>query len=249
MSDPIVRPAGRASHKDSELLARNEVLRNVFASGQVPDGTDNPIPETTGIQLAYAEALYRLVRQRRPSTILEVGMACGASTLVMLTALVEGGQGGRLISVDPYQATTWQSIGVLQVRRCGLDGFHTVIQEPDYLALPDLLRYGTRLDFVYIDGWHTFDYTLLDCCYADRMLEPGGVVGFNDCKYRAVRRVISFRLSHRDDRELDVGIAPDFLHSARLWKTLRRLTGWTVIDRYFEKRCDWEPDWSFYARF
>jgi len=44
----------------------------------------------------------------------------------------------------------------------------------DFKVLPRLLESGKKIDFAYIDGWHTFDYTLLDWCYIDRQDAPPG---------------------------------------------------------------------------
>ena len=35
-------------------------------------------------------------------------------------------------------------------------------------------------DFIFIDGWHTFDYTLVDMFYADRLLRIGGYLLIDD---------------------------------------------------------------------
>ena len=61
------------------------------------------------------------------------------------------------------------------------------------------------MQLVYIDGWHTFDYALLDFFYADKLLDTGGLVGFNDCHYPSIERVLRFVVRHRHYREVDVG--------------------------------------------
>jgi predicted O-methyltransferase YrrM len=234
---------------ESNLLARSEIMREIIQSGCVTDDTGRVHVEATGIQLSYAEALYEVVCTRRPRLVVEIGMANGISSLAILTALRDSGGEGRLLSVDPYQWTTWKGMGLTHVQRAGFEHMHTLIEAPDYLALPELLRAQTQVDMAYVDGWHTFDYTLLDWWYLDKMLVPGGVIGLNDCGYRAVHRVISFFCTHRKYRELDFGLTPDYLRSRLLWTAVRRISGWTLTDRYFEKIASWEPAWNFYSRF
>ena len=183
-------------------------------------------------------------------------MAFGFSTLAILTALEELGSEGGLISIDPYQARDWHNCGIAAVRRAGLEALHQHIARPDYLALPELLEAGTRLEFAYIDGYHTFDYVLLDFWYIDRLLEVGGVVGFNDCFMKAIHRGINFMLTHRRYRELSVGLPGDCVDYSRargLIRRLRRIPAQLYYrrysDRYFEKREAWEPAWDFYAEF
>src|SRR5207344_2539052 len=89
-----------------------------------------------------------------------------------------------------------------ELSRLGFSDHYRVIEKYDHLALPDLVRSGERFDIAYIDGWHTFDYTLLDLFYVDKMLEIGGVVGVNDCGFAAVDAAVRVFLAHRDYVEL-----------------------------------------------
>ena len=153
----------------------------------------------------------------------------------------------------------------------GLAEGHRLIEDFDYLALPDLLRAGERFDIAYIDGWHTFDYTLLDLFYIDRMLDAGGVVGINDCGFAAVDAAVRFLVTHRDYVELPlnrprsqvtmrgngrvlprgigrvVSVIPDEWGSFLAWVMKGRIV--RSEDRYFEKRSASEPEWDFYKYF
>ncbi len=226
----------------------SETLTAIFATGEVltPDG--QPVPLRSGISVVNANALYGAVRARRPQLVVEIGMAHGISSLAIATALHENGDGGRLISIDPFQHARYQGVGVANLSRAGLSGCHTLLEQPDYLALPGLLAEGAQVDLGYIDGYHTFDYTLLDFFYLDRLLPVGGVVGFNDVLWRAVRKVIGFVKTHRKYQELKLA-APDY-HSHRPFvTTLRRLTRLSKSDRYFEKLAAWEPRYDYFRPF
>ena len=149
----------------SDLYDRTPVLRELLVDKTVvtPDGERRP--SHSSIHERYAKALYLTILKEKPDVVLEVGMAQGASTLAILTALEQLGRGGRLVSVDPNQSAGFESQGIYNVERAGLQDRHELIEEPDYTALPRLLQDGLKLDFAYIDGWHTFDYTLLDFWY------------------------------------------------------------------------------------
>jgi len=139
------------------------------------------------------------------------------------------------------------------VARAGLQMFHQLIEEPDFVALPKLLGSGQTLDFGYIDGWHTFDYTMLDFYYIDKMLKTKGIVGFNDCGYPAVHKALNFVLSHRHYTELEVGLRPVYSRKAEVLRLLRGrwLRRHRVLhqDRYFSKVEHWEPAFDFHAEF
>ena len=212
------------------------------------DGTMRPLAEA--IPPAEAEALYKVTRDLEAKTALEVGMATGTSALAIGTALNELGGDRQLISIDPGQSSNWDNIGVTAVRKAGLNHLHRLIEDFDYLVLPELLRQDTRIDFAYIDGWHTFDYVLLDFFYVDKLLRTGGIVGFNDCGWPATHRVLRFLTGHRHYVEIDVGL--ERRYESRfpvVGSLLKRATGRSDADRYFRKVDDWEPETTVYERF
>jgi hypothetical protein len=43
---------------------------------------------------------------------------------------------------------------------------------------------------VFIDGWHTFDHTLIDCFYATKLLKVGGFLLIDDANLLAVSKVV-----------------------------------------------------------
>lgn len=226
----------------------NPVLAEMYRTGKTRAADGREVSLNAQVSPEYTRALYRAVLDRRPDVALEIGMAHGASTLAILTALRNAGC-GRLVSVDPCQHTLFEGAGVESVRRAGLADRHRLMDTYDYLALPRLLEEGCKIDFAYIDGWHTFDYALLDFFYIDKMLRPGGVVGFNDCGYRAVARVLRFVTSHRRYRPYDAGLKRNFRARNPLLSLARRVLNFSQEDRYFQKVEDWEPPWHFYARF
>lgn len=241
----------------SELLSRCAVLKETLQSGLVQTLDGSRIPIDSNICLAYAEALFETVLRMRPRVVLEVGMAFGVASLAILSALRENGENGKLISVDPHQLSGgWKGGGVVAVARAGFKENHELIADYDYNVLPRLLASGFKLDFAYIDGWHTFDYVLLDWWYLDKMLPVGGVVGFNDCGWPAIDKAIRFVLTHRKYQEVDVGLPIEFAKQGRKRELLRLVTlgkkkDWycRAEDRYFKKLQNWEPNWDFFAAF
>ena len=238
------------------LLDKSPVLREMVESHSAQDPAGVRHEVHSGIHVRCAEALYQAVLQRRPHLTVEVGMAFGWSTLAILTALEEIGADGRLVSIDPYQKASWHNCGIAAVERAGLAPRHRLIERPDYLALPGMLQDKAEVDFGYIDGNHTFDYVLLDFWYFDRLLRVGGVVGFNDCDWPAVHKVLKFVLTHRRYTEVDVGLTARYVDYSRRRELVRRLRGVpssryyrNASDRYFAKEEAWEPRWDFFAEF
>jgi len=237
----------------SDLYDRTPVLRELLVdkTAITPGGECGPAHST--VLEKYVEALHRTILKEKPDVVLEVGMAQGASTLAILTALEQLGGDGRLLSIDPNQSTVFESQGLHNVKRAGLQDRHELIEEPDYTALPRMLQDGLKLDFAYIDGWHTFDYTLLDFWYTDRMLRVNGVVALNDCGWRAVSKAIGFVMTHRKYGEMDVGLRRSIVPGRELIRFLKLQFGAQFRrmnqDRYFRKQEDWEPSFHFFRDF
>lgn len=225
------------------------VLQEIYTTGKVRDAEGAVSELKDEISAAFAEALYRTVLARRPAVVLEIGMACGLSSLAIVRGLHDAGGNGKLISIDPGQTSQYKRVGRTNIERAGYGDRHELIEALDYLALPMLLQRNQRIDFAYIDGWHTFDYALLDFFYCDKLLNVGGVVAFNDCGYRSVHKVLKFVRTHRHYKDLNVGLPRSYKGRNLLISTARRLMGLSTEDRYFQKLEDWEPNWNFYAPF
>jgi predicted O-methyltransferase YrrM len=161
----------------SNLLEQCPALREMLETRTALSANGKQIPIMSNLSAELAEALYQTVLKVRPAAAIEVGMAFGVSSLAILTALRDIGQSGKLITIDPHQSTDWANCGRCAVDRAGLSGWHELIEGFDYTVLPRLLESGCKIDFAYIDGWHTFDYALLDWWYVDKILRVDGVVG------------------------------------------------------------------------
>jgi predicted O-methyltransferase YrrM len=161
------------------------IVQDVFPESRTSD--DAFIRD--GMSPVELSKLGALIRQERPARILEIGMANGTSSVVIADAMGTG----HLTSIDPHQTMPkprgYESAGVRAVARLTTE--HRIIEEFDYLALPHLIDEGATFDFILIDGFHSFDLTLLDLFYADKLLKVGGSLACHDSSsppvYKALR--------------------------------------------------------------
>jgi hypothetical protein len=214
------------------------VLREIYTTGgfHAPNGEYVDLSIAAGIGWGLAEALYGVVLERRPKRALEIGMASGISSLSILSALAEAGPEGTLVSIDPFQSTRHRTAGVNHVAKAGFASRHRLMEEPDYVALPRLLDESATFDFVYVDGNHRVESVVLDAFYADLLLVPRGVVAFNDCGWRTVHTALKHVPVRARYDEIDVGLKPDYRAKNPLFSLVRRLTGRSHSDRYFQKK-------------
>jgi predicted O-methyltransferase YrrM len=184
----------------------NPVLAEMLAAGAVvaPDGST--VPLDYNISPDEGAAIQRLIREIKPRVTLEVGCAFGVSTLFICEALAEVG-GERHIVIDPFQEQGWNGLGLFSARRAGFGDLIEFHDEPSYLALPSLVNAQRRVDFALIDGWHTFDYVMVDFFYVDLLLTVGGIAVLDDTRfYPAIRKVARYIATHRRYAPIDNGV-------------------------------------------
>jgi predicted O-methyltransferase YrrM len=222
------------------------LIRPALVSGRIQDDQGNELPFHSAIDEQCARVLHETVKRHKPKLALEIGMACGSSTVAILSALEPD---ASLISIDPFQHEQWKGVGVLNVQRSGYTSQHRLIEDRDYYALPGLLKDAQRVDFAYIDGWHTFEHILIDAFFTDKMLATGGVVGFNDCNLPSTHKALRWLTTHRHYKELNTGQKPDYRGRNILYTAARFLLRRPANDRYFQKIDAWEPSASYYKWF
>jgi predicted O-methyltransferase YrrM len=181
----------------------NPVLESILSSAQVRDGgtvltLNHPdFPDLPShVDPVEGAFLQELVASVRPETSLEIGMAYGVSTLFICEALERAGSGARHIVSDPFQLSLWRGIGLQNLERAGYGGMIEFHERRSEFLLPELAERGTRLDFAFVDGWHTFDQVMVEFYYLNRMLRVGGVIAFDDADRRTVNRVIRYALNY-----------------------------------------------------
>ena len=140
---------------DPEQLPPNEILRDIFATGEVTlaDGSRRKVTSVSSPDECIA--MYTHLLASPPEVVVEIGMAYGASALTILTAMEQSGT-GRLISIDPYfQFDSARKATLRAIEVSGLSHRHTHMHIASELGLPQLVADGTTADFIYIDGNQT----------------------------------------------------------------------------------------------
>jgi predicted O-methyltransferase YrrM len=189
----------RPDKQNETPSSMNSVLSEILETGATKTANGSTTVEVhSSISSTEGQFLQKLVRQLDPNVSLEVGLAHGISALFICDAL-NPSKRTQHIAIDPNQhggpwGDSWDGIGIANLRRAGYGDIVRLIEAPSYRALAELEGSGQRVDFAFIDGWHTFDFTLVDFFFIDRMLNVGGVVAFDDANtsWPAVRKVCRF---------------------------------------------------------
>ena len=120
-----------------------------------------------------------LLVAERATTVVEIGLAYGASALAIGEALMSA-VAPRHVIIDPFQTRDFHGAGRGVLQRAGLDGTSQVIEEPSSVALPGLVAEGLTADAAFVDGSHRFHEVFLDLYYLRMLVRPGGLVVLDD---------------------------------------------------------------------
>lgn len=184
----------------------NPILASIFKTKTVIDKEGNTRTTDDMISEEEGEVLYRMIKKSNASKTLEVGLAHGVSALIFCQAHSEVNSIENMhYAVDPNQLTFYNEAACVAIENAGYKNIFKLLNGPSHLKIPELIEKKLQLDCVFIDGWHTFDYTLVDFFLTDKLLKPGGYMAFHDTYGRAKQKVINFILTHRKyeiDKEL-----------------------------------------------
>lgn len=165
----------------NDLIAQKIIQEDGFYAS---DGNWQKL--TSNIDYEEMLFLYEIIKEHKPKKSLEIGCAEGVSSLTICESLPAD---AVHTIIDPFQSSDWKNHGVNNLKRAGFDNFN-LIEERSEFVLPDLTRKGEKFDFVFVDGWHTFDHVLVEFFYINRILNTGGVVVFDDTSLTGLNRLM-----------------------------------------------------------
>ena len=235
-----------------DILNRLIVDRETFDE----NGTRRQVTGT--ISLPEATFIRQLIIDNEFRTCLETGVAYGASTVAICSALLVLKQTSdpvRHYGVDPWQRDAFGGAAIAALRECGLEDVFELCGAPSHLALPRLIDRGITVDFAFVDGMHTFDYTLIDLFFCDKLLRPGGIICIHDLTLPSKKSAIRYLTRYRRyvrlrairkplSKRAGAALKEAFKFAPRSsWNYLTTAEPMLVL----KKVAHFEPAWDFYA--
>jgi predicted O-methyltransferase YrrM len=174
----------------------NSIIEEIYRTGVVQDKLGDEYKLQSSVGKDEGEFILQLIRSDpNIRKTLEIGCAYGLSSLYICSALSERNSAKHII-VDPKQHKDWHGIGIANLQKADF-GFFELIEKPSEFVLPDIAQNESgTFDLVFIDGWHTFDHTLLDLFYANRLIKVGGYIVVDDCNWSSVAKAVSYILKY-----------------------------------------------------
>ena len=241
--------------KDPQLI-----LERLIRDRESYDARGNRLEVTGTISLPEAQCIRALIIDNDFRTCVETGVAYGASTVAICSALAaveDKGADVKHYGVDPCQFEIYGGAAMAALRECGLERCFELCEGPGHLMLPKLIERGVTIDFAFIDGMHTFDYTMIDLFFCDKLLRVGGILCVHDMNMPSKKKAVSYLMKYRKyDRVKSlrrpfrerVGSAFKEALNFAPGQSLSYLTTAEPM-LVLRKAAFFEPGWDFYTRF
>ena len=171
-----------------------ELLDEIFRKNIVCDAVGNEYKLESNVDMKEGQFLIKLIQEYKPKNTIEIGCAYGISSLFICSALEKLKNPHHTI-IDAWQNESFKNIGVSNLKKAGIN-FFELIEGLSEIILPQLLSEGKKYDFCFIDGNHTFDHTLIDFFYLNRMIDVGGIIVFDDVGMPSINKLIRYILNY-----------------------------------------------------
>jgi len=175
-----------------DLLERvRAARRELEETGPRPPRSDGDF-ERVSIPNADSDVLRDLLLDERATTVLEVGLAYGASALAIAEALVaQGSPAARHVIVDAFQ-DHFGNVGWNAIETAGLTGICSLVRRRSQFALPQLIEDGMDFDAAFVDGSHVFHNVFVDLVFIRELVHPGGLVILDDVALPSVATAVRY---------------------------------------------------------
>ena len=175
-------------------MTAQELLDEIFRKKLVYDAVGNEYKLESNIDREEGEFLVKLIKEYKPKNTIEIGCAYGISSLFICSAL-EKTENPHHTIIDAYQRGYNKNIGLSNLKKAGIN-FFELMEGLSEIVLPQLLSEGKKYDFCFIDGNHTFDHTLIDFFYLNRMIDIGGIIVIDDAGMPGINKLIRYILNY-----------------------------------------------------
>jgi predicted O-methyltransferase YrrM len=141
--------------------------------------------------------LQSIIKENKLNKSIEIGFAFGTSTLAIAESIKEN-KGTKHVVIDKFENTVWGGHGLELLKKAELDNMADFKEEYCYKVLSEYIHNNEKFDFAYVDTTKQFDWILTDLFLLDKIIEPGGIIVFDDVAWPGIRKAMRFisRMPH-----------------------------------------------------
>lgn len=176
----------------------NPIIQEIFDKRTTKSVDGKTVNVSGQISFHEGELIQKCIEEINAEVSVEVGLAFGTSAMFICEYLKKTPKTRHYV-MDPFQMyeASYGGIGLNNLKKSGFGDIIEFIDKPSQLALPELEQRNVKVDFAFIDGWHTFDHTLVDFFFVDKILRVGGIMILDDTDWPAVKKLVSFIETNR----------------------------------------------------
>ena len=148
-----------------------------------------------------AAAIFKVLAEVKPQRVVEIGSYMGRSTVFFGLSLLTLQNGGRVTAIDPHSGDRQQREKFGMAKIPSFEVFRTHIRiagveqaiDPILATSTEVAKSWTEpFEFLFVDGWHSYDAVLADGREWVPKMAEGGVAVFDDAlQYEEVRHAIA----------------------------------------------------------
>lgn len=166
-------------------------IQKIFDTEILYDGDGHPHKLQAHIDESEGQFLVDIIKNNPVEKTLEVGCAFGIASLFICSGLENKNDPQHTI-IDPFQTEHFSKTGIANLDSAGFN-FYRFFEKGSEFKLPEIAAdEAGSFDLIFIDGYHTFDHTLLDMFYANLLIRKGGFIVVDDCNMPGVSKAISY---------------------------------------------------------
>lgn len=164
-------------------------------------GKRYPAIPNWGVEWSIATAIKNHVVKNRMTKTLEIGMAQGSTAFQILAAHKTLSINGMHTNVQPAPIEEFDGISPMAMKSTGLYHYSRLLGFKSQDVLPLLSQCEpASFDLVLVDGYHSFEVTLLDMYYANTLLKVNGTLLVDDTVvgWKNVKKAATFWTSNHN---------------------------------------------------
>ncbi len=221
----------------------NTYLREILKNKQFKGKDGKIIDLDWNVPVEEGNKLQELIEECNATSTLEIGTALGISSIFICEAIAKK-PGAKHITMDPYQDSFFKNNGLYNIEQAGYLDIVEFYNDFSYLVLPELVKKKVKVDFAFIDGYHTYDYAFIDFFFSDILLKAGGIMVIDDTIWTAVKKVAEYIATNRAYKLIYPQPRNTGVHGWKhklLVNGLKLLGKYEIIDERIRKYDEYQP--------
>lgn len=180
--------------KITDEASKSIELKQLRLDGEFKDRAGEIFKVVGAIEVEEIDFFSSFIRKPN-ANILDIGVGKGVSTALFASMK----NVNKVVGIDPYQSSEHHNS---MFKLCELLSIPTekiiLVEKKSIEAKSSLNKLGLMFDYVLVDGYHSFDSTLIDFLIGHDFLTDGGLIAFHDCFYKQKQKVLNFIIKNRD---------------------------------------------------